>query len=79
MKATVTPDNATDSTVLWISSNPSVATVTDGVVTPIGKGTAIISAYSVSQQELFASATVTVKESDDKTSSSGGSQKSPLT
>ncbi|WIM40187.1 S-layer homology domain-containing protein [Paenibacillus sp. PK4536] len=78
LKATVTPDNATDSTVLWISSNPSVATVTDGVVTPIGKGTAIISAYSVSQQELFASATVTVKESDDKTSSSGGSQKITL-
>ncbi|WDF51079.1 DUF5011 domain-containing protein [Paenibacillus sp. KACC 21273] len=78
LKATVTPDNATDSTVLWISSNPSVATVTDGVVTPIGKGTAIISAYSVSQKELFASATVTVKESDDKTSSSGGSQKITL-
>lgn len=78
LKATVTPDNATDSTVLWISSNPSVATVTDGVVTPMGKGTAIISAYSVSQQELFASATVTVKESDDKTSSSGSSQKITL-
>lgn len=78
LKATVTPDNATDSTVLWISSNPSVATVTNGVVTPIGKGTAIISAYSVTQQELFASATVTVKESDDKTSSSGGSQKITL-
>lgn len=78
LKASVTPDNATDSTVLWISSNPSVATVTNGVVTPIGKGTAIISAYSVTQQELFASATVTVKESDDKTSSSGGSQKITL-
>lgn len=78
LKATVTPDNATDSTVLWISSNPSVATVTDGVVTPIGKGTAVISAYSVTQKEIFASATVTVKESDDKTSSSGGSQKITL-
>lgn len=78
LKATVTPDNATDSTVLWISSNPSVATVTDGVVSPIGKGTAIISAYSVTQKEIFASATVTVKDSDDKTSSSGGSQKITL-
>ncbi|MFD1992225.1 S-layer homology domain-containing protein [Paenibacillus nicotianae] len=78
LKATVTPDNATDSTVLWISSNPSVATVADGVVSPIGKGTAIISAYSVTQKEIFASATVTVKDSDDKTSSSGGSQKITL-
>lgn len=78
LKATVTPDNATDSTVLWISSNPSVATVTDGVVSPIDKGTAIISAYSVTQKEIFASATVTVKDSDDKTSSSGGSQKITL-
>lgn len=78
LKATVTPDNATDSTVLWISSNPSVATVTDGVVSPIGKGTAIISAYSVTQKEIFASATVTVKESDNKNSSSGGSQKITL-
>lgn len=33
--ATVTPDNATNKTVLWNSSDESVASVTDGVVTAI--------------------------------------------
>ena len=33
LTATVEPDNATDKTVVWTSSNESVATVADGVVT----------------------------------------------
>lgn len=57
--ATVAPDNATDKTVIWTSSAPAVATVGNGVltaadadvstevggmVTPVGPGTAIITA-----------------------------------
>ena len=44
LTATVAPDNATFKTVTWTTSNPTVATVTDGVVTIVGVGSAIITA-----------------------------------
>lgn len=44
LTATVAPDNATFKTVTWTTSNPAVATVTDGVVTIVGVGSAIITA-----------------------------------
>ena len=44
LTATVLPDNATDKTVTWISSNPAVATVVDGVVTAVAEGFSTITA-----------------------------------
>ena len=44
--ATVNPDNATDKSVTWGSSDVSVATVADGRVTAKKSGTAIITAKS---------------------------------
>ena len=42
--ATVKPDNASDKTVVWSSSDTGVATVDDGMVTTIKSGTATITA-----------------------------------
>ena len=44
LTATITPEDATDKTVTWSSSSDAVATVVDGIVTPVSEGTATISA-----------------------------------
>jgi len=43
LTATVTPENSTDA-VAWTSSDESVATVVDGLVTSVGKGDCVITA-----------------------------------
>ena len=48
LTATVAPADTTDA-VVWTSSNPSVATVNNGVVTPVGEGNATITATCGSQ------------------------------
>ena len=44
--ATVTPDDATDPSVTWRTSDGKVATVVDGVVTAVAPGTATITAIA---------------------------------
>lgn len=46
LTATVTPDNASNKTILWTSSDESIATVKDGEVTALKVGEAIITATS---------------------------------
>lgn len=46
LTATVFPDNATDKTVTWTTSNADVATVEDGLVTALSAGEATITASS---------------------------------
>ncbi len=57
--ATVLPTDATDKTVTWSSSNPSVATVSDGLVTAQQEGTTLITASAGGQS---AQCTVTVQK-----------------
>jgi hypothetical protein len=59
LAATVTPANATNKTVLWSSSNESVATVSGGLVTGISQGSATITATS-EDQGYQKTATITV-------------------
>lgn len=48
LTATVTPANTTDK-IVWSSSNDEIATVNNGVVTPVGTGTCMITAVCGSQ------------------------------
>lgn len=61
LTATVTPADAT-STVIWTTSNSSVATVSNGKVTAVAAGTATITATSTENANIKATATVTVKK-----------------
>lgn len=47
LTATVAPEDATDDSVVWTSSDEGVAIVENGVVTPVGEGTAIITVTTV--------------------------------
>jgi uncharacterized protein (TIGR02145 family) len=63
LTATITPLNATDQRLLWISSNTRIAAVENGKVTAEGKGTATITVTSVDGGHK-ATCTVTVKKAD---------------
>lgn len=58
--ATVSPSNATDKSVTWSSTNPSVASVSDGKVTAKSEGTTTITATVHNGKST--SCTVTVNE-----------------
>ncbi|MDF1618430.1 ice-binding family protein [Petrocella sp. FN5] len=63
----ITPDNATNQNVNWTSSDSSVATVEDGIVTPIAEGTALIRVTSDEDLTKTATTTVTVVKSTTPT------------
>ncbi len=62
LTATVAPDDATDKTVTWTSSNTDVATVADGLVRALSAGRAIITAYT--SNGFKATCNITVKAPD---------------
>ena len=61
LTATVLPENATNTTLVWASGNPSVASVADGVVTGLSEGTSTI---TVSTEDRSKSASCLVSVSD---------------
>lgn len=64
----MSPDDATDKTVSWSSTNESVATVdSDGVVTAVGEGTATIT-VTTTDGGFSASCQVSVDVPDPKVS-----------
>lgn len=56
------PENVTDKSVTWASSDTAVATVADGVVTGVAVGTTEITATSVADTTKSAKCTITVTE-----------------
>ena len=63
LTATITPEDATDKTVVWASDNEYAATVADGVVTAIAEGTANITVTTV-DGNFTATCVVTVRVAD---------------
>lgn len=83
--ATVTPDNATNATVNWTSSDEKVATVdSNGMVTAVAAGNATITATSESDGDVSADYALTVNKAAAKpatrysgTTSSAGAATTP--
>ena len=63
LEATVMPENATDQNVIWTSSDPSIAEVTDeGIVTAKAAGTTTITCTAADGSSVKAACKVTVKQ-----------------
>jgi len=65
LSATVSPSNATNRKVTWASSNASVVTIKDAVITAVGPGTAIISATAVDGSGVQGICEVTVNSIEE--------------
>ena len=61
--AYVTPANATNKTVLWSTSDPSVVTVENGVITGVAPGTAVITVTTEADETITDTCIITVTES----------------
>lgn len=71
LTATVTPDDAFDTSIQWSTNNAKVATVTDGTVTALAAGTAEITATAKDGSGVKATCRITVlakanQDSDQK-------------
>ena len=64
--ATVTPSNAFNKEIVWSSSNTDVATVSNGVITAICEGQAIITATAADGSGVSSQCVVTVKLREQK-------------
>jgi len=60
LTATITPSNATNKILTWTSSNTAIATVSNGLVTAVGAGTATITITTTDGSNISTTASVTV-------------------
>ena len=60
LTATVFPENASNKTLTWHSSHPEIATVAEGVVTPVAQGATTITVASEAYPAVTASVGVTI-------------------
>ena len=72
LTATIKPSNAENKTITWISSNTKVATVSNGKVVGISKGTATITAKTSNGKT--ATCKITVTGNDNNTNDSSNSK-----
>lgn len=61
LSASIVPANATNKNIIWETNRAGAATVVNGVVTGVAKGTATITAKSEADPTISATCTVTVK------------------
>jgi len=63
LSVTVLPENATDKTITWTTSDETIATVSDdGLITGVKEGTVIITAISNNQKTATCNLTVTTEK-----------------
>ena len=67
LTAEVSPFNATDKEIVWTSTDASVATVVDGVISTVAPGTTIIRATAHDGSGVFATCALTVEPITAKT------------
>jgi uncharacterized protein YjdB len=62
LSATVLPANASNQVIVWSTSNPSVATVSNGLITAITSGSATITVSSTDGSNIFEVVLVTITD-----------------
>jgi len=65
IKPTISPDNATDKTLIWESSDPSIATVSKGTIKAIKQGKIIVT-VSDSSKQVIKNINVTISPKSQK-------------
>lgn len=64
VSATITPQDATYKGIIWSTSDSSVASVKDGVVSAIGEGSATITARASQRTDIIAQCSVLVRRNE---------------